>query len=92
MTDVQSFYDRINSAFSGTLYNVSEPISMTLAEINGQDENEILLLHWTTDDGEFSVKVTEQNVREGSWADDNTFACEDSEGDPVILTLLVRSE
>jgi hypothetical protein len=58
----------------------------TVAQTNGDKENEVALFTWEEDGSKCSMKLTESGVSGGEWFGD-TFFCNDSEGKDVRICM-----
>lgn len=78
----------LNLLWAAQLYKVDNgPFisQMTYAEVTDDLDNEIVYFSWTTDEGDFSVKLTGRSIVEGHWDEDGRFICIDSEDEPTII-------
>lgn len=55
-------------------------------EATGEADNEVVCFSWEEEEGSFSCKLTEAGISAGQWVD-NSFFCEDHEGEDVQITL-----
>lgn len=53
--------------------------------ISGDPENQIAHFSWCDEDYNFGCSLDEAGVTSGSFAEDGTFSCTDTEGEPVTL-------
>ena len=53
--------------------------------ISGDPENQIAHFSWCDEDHNFGCSLDEAGVAGGSFAEDGTFSCTDTEGEPVTL-------
>lgn len=64
-----------------------EPLLRTWdsSPISGDPENQIAHFSWCDEDYNFGCSLDEAGVTSGSFAEDGTFSCTDTEGEPVTL-------
>lgn len=60
--------------------------SIHIDEVRNDDENEILNLLWTDEEQDYSVKITEEGLK-NAVIDQNMIECEDHEGTNVIIAV-----
>jgi hypothetical protein len=58
---------------------------VSIEDVTGDGDNEIVNATWTSEEGDFSIKFTEEGLLNGKWVN-GSFLAIDSEGDEVEVT------
>ena len=57
----------------------------TIDDPCGEDDNEVCYFSWTNGDQDYSIILTEEGIKNGSFNSLGDFTCEDHEGEETII-------